>query len=149
MTLNSTDRDTVQWQGTRFKTLLDGADTNGQMSVLDTVSPPKSGPPLHVHHDADETFIALSGDIEMIVGGKRFSLSPGQAAFVPRGVDHTFRVTSDKPSRHLIILTPGGFEGFFAEMAKHQYKIPEDMEPILAAGKKYHLDFTGPPLEVL
>jgi quercetin dioxygenase-like cupin family protein len=116
------------------------------MSITDSVSPPNSGPPRHIHHDADETFVLLTGDAEFLLEGERFTRGPGQTVFVPRGKEHTFRVVSDVPSRHLVILTPGGFEGFFAEMAAEQLRIPDDMQEIARIAENYHLTFTGPPL---
>ena len=44
------------------------------------------------------------------------------------------------------MLTPGGFEGFFYEMAREQYSIPEDMEHVNASAARHNLAFTGPPL---
>jgi hypothetical protein len=46
-----------------------------------------------------------------------------------------------------VILTPGGFEGFFAEMAAGQFRMPEDMAAIEESARRHHLRFTGPPLE--
>jgi hypothetical protein len=51
-----------------------------------------------------------------------------------------------QPSRHLTILTPGGFESFFAEMAQGGFHIPDDMEQINASAARNGLRFTGPPL---
>jgi hypothetical protein len=53
----------------------------------------------------------------------------------------------DAPCRHLVILTPGGFEGFFAEMAAGQCRIPEDMPAIEKSAKQHNMAFTGPPLD--
>ena len=138
---------TLDWLGTRYKTILPTADTGGSLSITDSVSPPASGPPRHIHHDADEVFVVLTGACEFWLEGERFRRGPGEAAFIPRGTEHTFRVTSDEPSRHLVILTPGGFEGFFREMAEGQYAIPQDMEPITRIGEAHRMTFTGPPLE--
>jgi len=138
--------DAIEWLGVHYKTILETQDSGGVMSVVDTVSPPHSGPPRHVHHDADETFVMLSGDVLFWLEGEETSRGPGETMFVPRGKQHTFRVVSATPSRHLIILTPGGFEGFFAEMAAGNFRIPEDMPAIAAVATRYHLDFTGPPL---
>lgn len=137
---------TIEWQGVYYKTILSTQDTDGSMSITDTVSPPASGPPRHIHHDADETFVMLSGDCEFWLEGVRLVRGPGQSVFVPKGAEHTFRVMSETPSRHLVILTPGGFEGFFAEMAAGQFRIPGDMDLIKSCGSKYHLTFSGPPL---
>jgi hypothetical protein len=50
------------------------------------------------------------------------------------------------PSRHLVILTPGGFEDFFADMAAGKFQIPQDMDRIAESARRHHLRFTGPPL---
>lgn len=138
--------DAIEWLGVQYRTILTTAEAGGGMSITDSVSPPASGPPRHIHHDADETFVVLSGDVEFWLEGERFTRGPGETAFVPRGKAHTFRVVSNTASRHLVILTPGGFEGFFAEMAAKQFQIPEDMAAIEETAARYHLTFTGPPL---
>lgn len=145
-TMDAPTAETLNWLGTSYRTVLTAAAAGGALSVTDSVSPPLSGPPRHIHHDADEAFVVLSGDIEFWLEGTRFSRGPGETAFIPRGKEHTFRVVSDIPSRHLVILTPGGFESFFAEMARGQYAIPGDMEEINRIAAAHHLSFTGPPL---
>lgn len=136
----------IEWLGVHYKTILTTDATNGAMSITDSVSPPNSGPPRHIHHDADETFVLLTGDSEFWLEGELFTRGPGQTVFVPRGKEHTFRIVSDVPARHLVILTPGGFEGFFAEMAAGQLRIPEDMAEITRIAANYQLTFSGPPL---
>lgn len=138
--------DALTWLGVHYRTILPTEATGGAMSITDSVSPPNSGPPRHVHHDADEAFVVLTGDVEFWIAGDRVTRGPGGTAFVPRGTEHTFRVISDVPSRHLVILTPGGFEGFFADMARGQFRIPEDMAEITGIAARHHLTFTGPPL---
>ncbi len=138
--------DAIEWLGVHYNTILATDATNGAMSITDSVSPPKSGPPRHIHHNADETFVLLSGDSEFWLEGEKFTRGPGQTVFVPRGKEHTFRIVSDVPARHLVILTPGGFEGFFAEMAAGQLRIPEDMAEVNDIAANYQLTFTGPPL---
>ncbi len=139
--------DAVEWLGVYYRTILATTDTGGGMSITESVSPPRSGPPRHIHHDADETFVLLSGDLDFWLDGHRITRGPSQTFFVPRGKEHTFRVVSDVPARHLTILTPGGFEGFFAEMAAGQCRIPEDMAVIEEIAARYQLTFTGPPLD--
>jgi len=136
----------VEWLGTQYEIILTKEATGGAMSIVRSEAPPDSGPPLHVHEDADETFVMLGGEAEFILNGKRSVVGEGEAVFVPRGAEHTFRVVGDAPSRHLVILTPGGFEGFFVDMARDQLAIPTDMEEISKRAAQYHLSFTGPPL---
>jgi quercetin dioxygenase-like cupin family protein len=138
--------DAIEWLGAHYKIILKHEETGGAMSVVDSVSPPNSGPPRHIHHDADETFVILTGDVLFWLEGGR--VHPGTRpdhVRAPRKAAHV-RVVSHAPARHLVILTPGGFEGFFAEMAAKYYRIPEDMPAIADCAARYQLSFTGPPL---
>ncbi len=138
---------TIEWNGTLYRTVLSTAETAGAMSIVDSLSPVNSGPPRHVHLAEDETFVLISGEVRFWLEGETFTRGPGETVFVPRGREHTFRVIGNAPSRHLVILTPGGFEAFFAEMARGRCRIPEDMPAVLESAMRHHLDFTGPPLD--
>jgi quercetin dioxygenase-like cupin family protein len=135
-----------EWLGVRYKAILTPAGTGGAMSIVDSVGPAGSGPPRHIHEREDETFVVLTGACEFWLEGQSFTKEAGEAIFIPRGREHTFRVTDAGPSRHLVILTPGGFEGFFAEMAQGGFRIPEDMEQVGASAARHSLRFTGPPI---
>ncbi len=108
--------------------------------------PRRQGPPRHVHDQEDEAFILLSGRCEFRLEGQTFTKGPGEAAFIARGREHTFRVVGSEACRHSVILTPGGFEAFFAEMAQGGFRIPDDMEQIGTTAARHSLRFTGPPL---
>ncbi len=135
---------TLEWAGTSFRTMVSSAETAGTMAVVDSTAPQGFGPPRHIHAAEDETFLILTGEMEFWVAGRTFRRGPGEAAFVPRGVEHTFRALTE--SRHILILTPGGFEGFFAEMAHGTFRIPDDMGAVVESGARHNLTFTGPPL---
>lgn len=140
------DPDSIEWLGVTYKTILESKATGGAMSIVDSLSPVGSGPPRHVHMLEDETFVMLTGLCRVWIEGEEFTKGPGETVFIPRGKEHTFQVIGDEPSRHLVILTPGGFEGFFADMAKGQFQIPADMAQIEESAKRHNLTFTGPPL---
>mgnify|MGYP000156196696 CR=1 FL=1 len=146
MTTSPLGPDAIHWMGVDYRTIMTTESTGGSMCIVDSISAPDTGPPRHIHHDADEAFVVLTGDVEFWIEGERFVRGPGQTAFIPRGKEHTFRIVSNIPSRHLVILTPGGFEGFFADMAAGQFRIPEDMPAIEDSAKRHNLSFTGPPL---
>ena len=63
-----------------------------------------------------------------------------------RNTSVNFRVIGHEPSRHLVILTPGGFEGFFADMAKGQFRIPENMERIEESAARHGLRYVHLPV---
>ncbi|MBP1804776.1 cupin domain-containing protein [Rubellimicrobium aerolatum] len=132
------------WNGTTYRAILPAAATGGALSIVDSTSPARSGPPRHVHAREDECFVILTGEVEFWVAGRTFRKGPGEAAFIPRGTEHTFRALT--ASRHLLILTPGGFEGFFAEMAQRACRLPEDMAAVIESAGRHGATFTGSPL---
>ena len=74
------------------------------------------GPPLH-HHDFDETFYVLEGELTFQLEDEIFTRKRGELAFAPRNVAHTFANLSDAAARTLIVCTPAGFERYFDRMA--------------------------------
>ena len=139
-------KDVVEWLGATYKTILSAEDTQGSMSIVEAVSPSQSGPPRHIHDREDETFVVLSGACLIWLEGDEQIIGPGETAFVPRGKEHTFKVVSDHPARLLGILSPGGFDDFFYDMAAGQFRIPEDLSAIEERAQHYQLRFTGPAL---
>ena len=137
----------TEWLGVQYKTILRPDQTGGAMSIVDSWSPAGSGPPRHVHQNEDETFVIVDGTCRFWLEGEEFTAGAGESVFIPRGKEHTFKVTNDGPCRHFVILTPGGFDGFFADMAAGQCRIPEDMPAIEESAKRHNMAFTGPPLD--
>lgn len=135
-----------EWLGVQYRDILTPDQSGGAMSIVDSVSPPNSGPPRHIHHNSDEAFVILTGECEFWMEETRTIKGPGDTVFVPRGTNHTFRVVGNAPCRHLVILTPGGFEAFFRQMSDRAYRIPQDMEKAVEIGRTFDLEFTGPPL---
>jgi mannose-6-phosphate isomerase-like protein (cupin superfamily) len=84
----------------------------GDHSVLEMHAPAGDQPPLHVHHDSDEGFFVLEGEVTVWAGDVRHELGPGQFALGPKGVPHTYRVGSDGPARFLVTASDGSFARF-------------------------------------
>lgn len=145
MTTNSVPY-SVQWLGATYRIMLTAEQTGSRIGMFESLDQPGYGPPRHIHNREDETFYIQSGEVEFWMGGQTRLEGPGSVVFVPRGAEHTFRVVGDLPARMLTVMTPGGFESFFAEMARHHCRIPEDMDEIAAIGARFGLTFTGPPL---
>jgi quercetin dioxygenase-like cupin family protein len=146
MTNSKLGPESIEWLGTQYRMMLTSAATNGTLAVFESISPAGSGPPRHIHHAEDETFVLMTGRCEFWMDGKFHTEGPGATVFVPRGTPHTFKVIGDEDCRHLTILSPGGFEGFFAEMVRGSYRIPEDMARISEIAAQFNLSFVGPPL---
>lgn len=87
--------------------------TDGSLTVLDASVPPGSGPPAHVHHRTDETFLVGAGVVEFLSGSSLVLANAGDLVFVPRGLRHRFRVVGTHPARLTILFTPGGMDSYF------------------------------------
>jgi mannose-6-phosphate isomerase-like protein (cupin superfamily) len=92
-------------------------DSGGAITVLEEV-PPMLDTPLHVHSREDELFYVLDGEHIVTRGDEEFQLGPGEAIFLPREVPHAQRRVVPGEGRQLVICTPGGFEGFFRDLAE-------------------------------
>jgi quercetin dioxygenase-like cupin family protein len=113
--------------------LLRSEQSGGVVSVIESGSLPGfGGPPLH-HHDFDETFYVIEGELTFQLGDELFTRKAGELAFAPRGIPHTYANQGAAPTRHLIVCTPAGFERYFARMAaERQGKEPPEwaLQPI-------------------
>ena len=130
----------------------DGADTGGRVMVTEQVAPRGSGSPLHVHHNEDEWFYVLDGELTIWVAGTTVVAGAGAFVYGPRDVPHTFVVSSER-ARFLLVTEPAGFEGFVRALAvpapapeiPPSPTAPPDMAPVLQAAADHGLEILGPP----
>ena len=141
------ENETIGAFGTRLKVLLTAEQSGGGLGIFEERCDPGAGPPLHIHHDADETFEIIEGKFRFRWKDQEVEAGPGSVVFIPRGTPHTFRHIGDQPGWFRCMMTPGGFEGFFAEVGAAGLSAPGDFEAISEIGQRYHIEFTGPPLE--
>jgi hypothetical protein len=72
----------------------------------------------------------------------------GDWVFLPRDIEHSFKVRSDK-SEVLIHLSPGGFENYFIEMSEPAKEMvipqrpdgPPDVQRIIETAARYGIIF--------
>ena len=122
-------------------------NTNGSLTVLEFVHPPKAGPAVHLHFREHEVWYVLEGDYRFKVGDAMFRVSEGGMAFGPRGTPHGFQNIGDTHGRLLVIATPSGVERFFEQCAE---LLPGrlDMEALAAITEANWSKTIGPPLGV-
>lgn len=121
------------------------AQTGGGLGVIEQIVPPGHGSPYHVHHNEDEEFYVLEGQIRFFSGDQSWVLGPGGFAFLPRDIPHGFRTEGDVPSRSLLMATPGGFEQFAMELSSVEPPDgPPDMALLMQTAARYDLDILGP-----
>lgn len=92
--------------------------TGGKFALVEhTLAPHSLAAPTHTHRNEDEYSFVLSGRVGGHVGEEFLDLGPGELLVKPRGVPHAFWNAGDEAARVLELITPGGFERYFAELA--------------------------------
>jgi quercetin dioxygenase-like cupin family protein len=109
-------------------------------------------PPLHVHTDEDETFYVLEGEVTVYIAGRdAVVLGAGQAAFAPRGVPHTYVVTSSAPARWLGTSTGQQFASFVEALSTPapEPTLPSNVEidpgHVAEVAARHGIELLGPP----
>jgi mannose-6-phosphate isomerase-like protein (cupin superfamily) len=105
----------VWWKTGRITVKAGPDETGNAFSQFEVDDPLGSGPPLHVHHNEDETFYILEGEVTMFVGDERIDLDAGDYCFGPRGVPHAYLVRSER-ARMLLTISPSGSEQLFVSL---------------------------------
>ncbi len=131
----------------------DAQSTAGRVAVIEHISPPGSGSPLHRHTREDEWFYVIDGELTFAVGDEVIPAPAGSFVYGPCGIPHTFLVTSPTAARFLLVTEPAGFEGFMRALSSPAQELapppppdrPPDMEPVMAAAAEYGIEILGPP----
>jgi quercetin dioxygenase-like cupin family protein len=126
--------------------------TGGGVAVVEHLSPHGSGSPLHVHGREDEWFYVLEGELTFWVDGQVSVAPAGSFVFGPKGVPHTFVVSSEQ-ARFLLVAEPAGFERFVRQVGVPAERLeippeptePPDFEALAAAAAEYDMRIIGPP----
>lgn len=123
---------------------LDTADTNGMVAVVEHPFAVGVLVPPHVHHREDEYSIVTEGRIGFRSGEREVVLGAGGYITKPRGEVHAMWNAGDVPARMIEIISPGGFEGFFRELADLVASGPPSAEARLELTERYGLEFAEP-----
>src|SRR4051794_20886798 len=102
----------------------------GDFSLVDhPIAPRTLAGPSHVHQHENEYSYVLEGEVGFEVGDEAFTAGAGQPVAKPRGIWHAFWNAGDEPARILEVISPAGFERYFAEMS--ELLLPAVPEPDL------------------
>jgi len=147
--------------GVRF--MIDGQDAGERFSLVEhPMSARALAAPLHRHTREDEYSYILEGRVGALLGDEVVIGAPGDLIFKPRNQWHTFWNAGNEPARLLEIISPGGFERFFAELvdlggvtqtdpqtladlcARYELEMNPDSVPELL--QRFDLRFPGEPI---
>jgi quercetin dioxygenase-like cupin family protein len=125
--------------GARF--MIDGADTDGRFSLVEhPIEPRGLAAPMHRHANEDEYSYVLEGRMGAQLGDDVVVGEVGDLIFKPRGQWHSFWNPDEEPARVLELISPAGFERYFAEMSELLADGPPDPEKVRALQARYELE---------
>ena len=120
--------------GVRF--MVWSEESGGGFSLVEHPIPPRTlAAPLHRHTKEDEYSYILEGRMGAQLGDEVVHAEVGDLVFKPRDQWHAFWNAGDGPCRILEIISPGGFEHLFEEVAEPR----EDTVPSLDV--RYGIEF--------
>ena len=137
--------------GIRF--MIGGDETRGSFALVEYLIGARAlAAPMHTHEREEEYTHVLEGEVGVQIGEEVLIARPGDLVFKPRGVPHAFWNASDEPARALEIISPAGFERYFAELAPllpPANQGPLDEEAVGAVREKYGLEMDMGSIPVL
>ena len=152
--------------GVRF--MIDGAEAGERFSLVEhPMSARALAAPLHRLTREDEYSYVLEGRMgallgDEVLGDDVVEAGPGELVFKPRNQWHTFWNAGDEPARILEIISPAGFERFFAELVDlggvggappqifadlcAHYGLEMDPQSVPGLVERFDLRFPGDPM---
>lgn len=126
---------------TSVRLLVRAPATRGGFSLVEYVIPPRMlVAPMHRHTWEDEYSFVLEGRIGVLLGDDVVHVAAGELAVKPRRLWHTVWNPDAVPSRVLEIISPGGFEHFFDELAAAIRTLGTDRPAPGELGARYGID---------
>lgn len=100
----------------RLSIFADHNDTEGRYDLIEGLLPAGSETALHRHTRYSEHLYQLEGETTVWLEGHTIVLGPGESFLIPIGAAHIVGITSDVPSRALVVASPSGFARLIAEV---------------------------------
>ena len=123
-----------------------GDETGGAFDYFVVEVAPHGGPPLHVHHETEESLHILSGRFKVRSGDEEQVLEQGGFAFMPSGLPHAFLNLTDEPAEIVVVYTPGGCASFYAELGPLTRDGAPAPAEVAACFERHGMTLLGPPL---
>lgn len=150
----SADHRNLWFLNTHVIIRLSARDGSDGISVLEHRASKGDSPPLHIHHDEDEIFHVLEGEVRYRVGNQERRAGPGEILLGPKGIPHTYRVESSEA--RMLTITRGGFETFIRAFGRPAERnglpdlsgppTPDQAEALAEACRQFGIELVGPPL---
>lgn len=152
---NTAGKEKLWFLDTLVSVRVSERDNADGISVIEHEVPFGSSPPLHVHRNEDEVFHVLAGEVRFRVAGKDFAVAAGDTLVAPKGLPHSFVVTSRAGARWLTVTRGGDFERMIWESGRPAERDglppriapgPQEVAALEAACRRNGIELVGPPL---
>jgi quercetin dioxygenase-like cupin family protein len=120
--------------------MITGGDSDGVSLVEHVMSARALAAPLHRHSREDEYTYVVEGRVGALLGDDVLIAGPGELIFKPRNQWHTFWNAGNEPARLLEIISPAGFEQYFAELIELGGSRNAAPEALRALSARYGLE---------
>jgi len=126
--------------GNRY--VIRGDQTGQHFALIEHTIPPRAlAAPVHTHKNEDEYSYVLAGRMGVMIGDEVVEAGPGELVIKSRGIPHAFWNAGDDEVRLLELISPAGFEQYFAELAPLLASRGEpDFEAMAALRTRYELE---------
>ena len=124
--------------GERCLIRVSAKDTHGLYSLVEIVSDPGDGTPVHIHEREDEHIAVLDGTVRIAYGDKVFDGQAGDVVTLRRGIPHAWGNRSSAPLRMAVLAEPGGVEEILELIAN------ASRADVLALAERFHVRIIGP-----
>jgi quercetin dioxygenase-like cupin family protein len=108
---------TIMLFAVRFDYKVTSADSGGALAVLEVTIPPGTLVKPHNHSREDEFTVVLAGTVGARVGDRVVEAGAGASMAKPRGIPHAMWNVGSEPAKVLEVVSPGGLEDYFEELA--------------------------------
>ena len=75
---------------------------------FETLDPPGSFVPLHIHPKQDEFIAVIEGALDLQLGDRKLQAGPGDLVRMPQGIPHAYYNNSQSATRALFWVSPAG-----------------------------------------
>jgi quercetin dioxygenase-like cupin family protein len=108
---------TIMLFAVRVDYKVTSADSGGALAALEVTIPPRTLVKPHNHSREDEFTVVLAGTVGARVGDRVVEAGAGASMVKPRGTPHAMWNLGPEPARVLEVVSPGGLEDYFEELA--------------------------------
>ena len=113
-------------------------DTRGLYSLVEILSDPGDGTPMHIHEREVEHIAVLEGTARIAYGDKVFDSQAGDVVTLRKGIPHAWGNRSSSPLRIAVFASPGGIEAILELIANAK------RADVPALAERFHVRNVGP-----